>query len=122
VGGTNPLRQGPFPSVPPTVAEVTLGSRSVPQAWCKQREPDYPSTRAPFDRLKFLDVAPDLRTPWLQQRVLRPLTLRQKRQRLFRDVGLEIRTLLMCLQSRFIAEQFIEQKLCGVFLAPADQE
>jgi hypothetical protein len=47
--------------------------------------------------------------------------LGEKRQCLLGDVGLEIGALLMRLESGLVPEQFIEQKLRGIFLAAADQ-
>jgi len=47
----------------------------------------------------------------LQQRILRAFPFRKQRQRLPGDVGLEMRALLMRLEGRLIAEQFVEQEL-----------
>ena len=53
---------------------------------------------------------------------MRPLAFGEQRQRLFGDVGLEVGAVLMRLERGFVAEQFVEQELRRVFLAPADQE
>jgi hypothetical protein len=33
-----------------------------------------------------------------------------------------MRAFLMRLEGGFVAEQFVEQELCGIFLCPGDQE
>jgi len=33
-----------------------------------------------------------------------------------------MRAFLMCLEGGFVAEEFVEQELCGIFLCPGDQE
>jgi len=53
---------------------------------------------------------------------LHALALGQQRQRLARDVGLEMRALLMCLEGGFVAEEFIEQELRRILLCARDQE
>src|SRR5262249_16956882 len=54
-----------------------------------------------------------LSTPMVssQQCVLRPLALRQQRQGLAGDVGLEVRAFLMRLERGLVAEQFVEEEL-----------
>ena len=57
-----------------------------------------------------------------QQRVLRPFALGQQRQRLARDIGLEVVALLVRLEGGLVAEQFVEQELRRVILGARDQE
>src|SRR5438034_6590906 len=58
----------------------------------------------------------------LQQGVLRAFAFGEQRQRFALDMGLEMRALLMRLESGFVAEQFVEQELCGIFFRPGNQE
>src|SRR5258708_35984693 len=58
----------------------------------------------------------------LQQRVVRAFTFGEQRQRLACDIGLEMRALLMRLEGGFVAEQFVEQELRGIFFRPRNQE
>jgi len=53
---------------------------------------------------------------------LRPLALGEQRQRLARDIGLEVGTVLMRLERGLVAEQFVEQELRRIVLVSGDQE
>jgi hypothetical protein len=53
---------------------------------------------------------------------LRALALGEQRQGLACDVTLEMRAVLVCLERRLVAEQFVEQELRRVLGGAADQE
>src|ERR1700751_5661945 len=58
----------------------------------------------------------------LQQSVLCAFALREQRECLARDVGLEVRALLVRLEGGLVAEQLVEQELRRIVLGARDQE
>ena len=53
---------------------------------------------------------------------MRAFALGEQRQGLARDIGFEVAAFHVRFQRRFVAEQFIEQKLRRVVLVAADQK
>ena len=90
---------------------------SLRRAWpraCARRQAGFSGTSAVLER------SPESAAQ--QQRVLRAFALGEQRQGLAGDIGLEMRALLMRLEGGLVAEQFVEQELCRIFLRPSDQE